>query len=184
MNLSKMIKFIELPINENSQLLTLQQVKREYQRISFDETEEGLSAFMSIPTEPYKLNVISYEDIIDEHTNNIIETKEIHQEEDGEVRKHAVVYVTEIEDTLLPYQKLVNNFTVNDDGTYNCTQSIVHMSDEEIYNLRKRAYITTDKLKAAIENEALFDGVEPDYTEWINAVQAVKEKYPKQNEVG
>lgn len=46
--------------------------------------------------------------------------------------------------------------------------------------LRAAAYTAeSDPLKTQIENEALFDGVEPDYAPWIEKVAEIKARYPK-----
>lgn len=46
--------------------------------------------------------------------------------------------------------------------------------------LRVAAYAAeSDSLKTQIENEALFDGVEPDYAAWIEKVAEIKARFPK-----
>jgi hypothetical protein len=57
----------------------------------------------------------------------------------------------------------------------------VYFEPEPTYvELRQSAYKSeSDPIKTAIENEALFDGVEPDYTAWIEKVAEIKNRYPK-----
>lgn len=46
--------------------------------------------------------------------------------------------------------------------------------------LRKRAYSgESDYLKLIADNEAAYDGVEPDYTEWRAKVLEIKTRFPK-----
>jgi len=46
--------------------------------------------------------------------------------------------------------------------------------------LRQQAYkAESDPIKTAIENEAMYDGTEPDYTVWTAKVSEIKLRYPK-----
>ncbi|MGP3790301.1 hypothetical protein [Pseudomonas sp. B392_1p] len=50
---------------------------------------------------------------------------------------------------------------------------------EQVQALRREAYAAeSDPLKNEAEYDALSTGLEPDYTAWIAAVQAIKARYP------
>ena len=54
---------------------------------------------------------------------------------------------------------------------------------EEIISLRAEAYRNeSDPIKTQIENEALYDGVEPDYAIWREKIEEIKARYPKPEE--
>ena len=55
----------------------------------------------------------------------------------------------------------------------------VPLTLEQIQELRRRAYVTeSDPLKNEADYDALINGTEPDYTEWLAAVAAIKDRYP------
>ena len=78
-----------------------------------------------------------------------------------------------------PEKAIYQNYLITvKKGKY--TVSVVHKSEAEIIALRKSAYIReADPLKTVADNEALYDGTEPDYTLWKSKVAEIKERYPK-----
>ena len=55
----------------------------------------------------------------------------------------------------------------------------VSLTLEQIQELRRRAYIAeSDPLRNEADYDALINGTEPDYTEWLAAVAAIKDRYP------
>lgn len=55
----------------------------------------------------------------------------------------------------------------------------VPLTVEQVHELRRAAYVAeSDPLRNAADYDALVNGTDPDYTEWLAAVAAIKARYP------
>lgn len=82
----------------------------------------------------------------------------------------------------VPPKAVYQNYAVTEKkGKYSV--SVVHKPEVEILALRKSAYTReADPMRTAADNEALYDGTEPDYTLWLSKVSEIKARYPKEGD--
>ncbi len=79
-----------------------------------------------------------------------------------------------------PDKAVYQDYMVSEDGGV-YTVTVAHKPEAEILALRRAAYTReADPIKTAVDNEALYDGVEPDYTLWHAKVAEIKARYPKE----
>ncbi len=79
-----------------------------------------------------------------------------------------------------PDKAIYQDYVVTEkNGVY--TVSVAHKPESEILALRRAAYTReADPIKASADNEAVYDGTEPDYAPWRAKVAEIKARYPKE----